>query len=344
MTLGAAGGLGLIGKGEIAYTGRPSRTTFTLGVTGSLAATGANRAALSYWRQAAGGTNTRVTMAFRNATPEFALWDPSNSWLSASPVFNPSLNTAFRAHAVYEGTTRRRLYINGALANTQTTITAAPGTLDTLRVGSEDSDSAERWNGQVGYVYLYPAALSAEWIAAEFANVNAPASFYGLGSITTEGTGPTPGVIAAAAGPGRGEITITEVTAPVNADTRSLYAADSADDLPASGPLPGAVLLDGAWNGSPITETGLGDSRTRHYREYYENEHGASASNLASATTAARPLPTAPFISAARTSTTENTITLVKAPTEADSLVLYGADSPDDLPADQLPDEKFRLT
>jgi hypothetical protein len=34
----------------------------------------------------------------------------------------------------------------------------------------------------VGFVYLRSGALSADWIAAEYANLDAPATFYTVGS------------------------------------------------------------------------------------------------------------------------------------------------------------------
>lgn len=162
--------------------GRTSYTTYTLAASLSMTSKGQNRTAVSYWDESAGTTNTRQVIAFRLATPSLAIWDANNSWLEPSPAIDPTLDTFYRVHAVYQGTTSRRIYVNGAVKNTQNTITAVPSALDTLRIMSEDTSNAELWSGKVGFVYLYPGVLSADWIAAEYDMLNAPGTFCAVGS------------------------------------------------------------------------------------------------------------------------------------------------------------------
>jgi uncharacterized protein (TIGR02217 family) len=182
IALGAGGGVDFPADANLEATGRSSLQTYTLGATIAMSSAGQNRMAVSYWRKAAGTTNTRQSLGYRSATPSLAIWDVNNSWLEPSPAINPTLNTSYRIHAVYEGTTRRRIYVDGALKNTQTTITAVPSTLDTILVGREDDSNNEAWRGKVGFVYLRSGALSADWIAAEYANLDDPATFYTVGS------------------------------------------------------------------------------------------------------------------------------------------------------------------
>lgn len=168
-------------------SGRQSFQTYTLACTAAIANKSSNRVAVSYWDESAGIVNTRQVIAYRFATGTLALWDANNTWLEPSPAVDPTLDQAYRIHAVYNGTTSRSIYIDGTLRNTQTNITAVPSALDTIRVLSEDASNVELWQGTVGYVYLYPGVLSDEWIAAEYANLNDPASFYSVGALDAGG-------------------------------------------------------------------------------------------------------------------------------------------------------------
>lgn len=161
----------------VKISGRPALTTYTLGATVSFSATtGANRTPVSYWNAAV--DNSRQSIAFRSSSNNLAIWDVNNSWLESSPAINPTLNQSYRIHAVYQGTTGRRLYVDGAQKNAQTTITALPSTLTTLNLLREDDTAAEPFSGKLGFVYLRGSALSAAWIAAEHANLNSPSTFY----------------------------------------------------------------------------------------------------------------------------------------------------------------------
>jgi len=173
----AGGGALVASDCDFPAVGLASSTTWTMGVTAAISATGANRNIASYWNSA-GSATARATLAYRSATNEIALWDSTNLWLSASPALNPSLNTSYRLHAVYSGTTSRKFYVNGALKNTQAPISSPPASLNTLRLANNGSN--EKFRGVLGYAYLRASALSDAWIAAEYANVNAPGSFYSI--------------------------------------------------------------------------------------------------------------------------------------------------------------------
>lgn len=183
MSKGAQGGISCPGSvnGSLIANGRASHTTFTMGCTLIVDAKAQNRCAVSYLDEsAASGTSRRAIIAFRNSTSTLALWDFSNSWLEPSPTVNPTLGQSYRVHGVWQGTTARRIYIDGTQRNSAAPITAVPNDLDTIIIGHEDADTLERFSGDIGYVYLAPSALSAAWIAAEHSNLNDPANFYSI--------------------------------------------------------------------------------------------------------------------------------------------------------------------
>jgi hypothetical protein len=74
-------------------------------------------------------------------------------------------------------------------------------------------------------------------------------------------------------------ITVTEVTSLTDADV-DLYAAASSADLPVSGPVGGATLLEAAWDGTSV-ESGLSPQQVRFYAAYHTVNNWRS--NIASA-------------------------------------------------------------
>jgi hypothetical protein len=65
------------------------------------------------------------------------------------------------------------------LANSQAGITAMGSNLDTVRIGNTTTSSGERPSADLGFCYLRPIPTNvAEWVAAEYANLNDPDSFY----------------------------------------------------------------------------------------------------------------------------------------------------------------------
>ena len=188
--------------------------------------------------------------------------------------------------------------------------------------------------GAISVVSDTSGLASGEWIPGFRAHDGTEYGNWAEGDPVTVLHPPTAAVIAAAA-TDYGEITISQVTPPVGATTRALYAADSAADLPAGGPGGGAELLDADWDGTDVVETGLGWEVTRYYREYSTNAAGTTASNLVSATTDPIPLPGAPTISPAVTGVMEITITTTVPGTLATDHELYmqvgGTTDPDDV-------------
>lgn len=158
----------------------------SLGTTWTMACsyeidTATQMALMTYRDLSSGATNDRVTIAIDDdaGTMRVAVWDDANSWLYASPSIDPGTGTPHRIAAKYTGTTRR-LYHDGALVNTENSITAQDADFDYLTIGTDDETRGDPLDGKIGFVYLTGAALSDDWMQAEYDNLSDPASFYSI--------------------------------------------------------------------------------------------------------------------------------------------------------------------
>jgi hypothetical protein len=174
----AGGGLSFPADANVRGNGHYVSGTFTVGVSFALSDKSQNRAVLSFWDESSGATNVRATLAYSTAQAGFGLWDSVNGWILPSPALDPVMDTVYRAHAVYAGASHRKIYIDGTLKNTGSPVSALPSGLDTLLFGREDDSNNEAMRGLVGFAYLRDGELPADWIAAEYANMNTPESFY----------------------------------------------------------------------------------------------------------------------------------------------------------------------
>lgn len=161
-------------------TGLLGGTQWTMGVTAANDRTNQS-ALLSYRDESSGATNDRATLALDDisGTRYLNLWDNTNRWISTSTGTLVSVATgAFvRGNAVYDGTTERKLYTNGALTVTDSGLTAKDAGYDMLSLGYEDEDLTEVLKGKLGFAYLRLEVLSADWIAAEYDMMNDNATF-----------------------------------------------------------------------------------------------------------------------------------------------------------------------
>lgn len=184
VALGAGCGLDWPGNAtgtRIDFASRTSRTVFSMGGTGLLdIATAIDRWMLSYRNAASGATDNHIRLGVEqfNSPDYWTNWDDLNLHNAGSRVAH-SASVARRLDIIYDGTTERKLYIDGAIIATDTTI-SVHSTLDTITVGIEDTSEAGYWNGQISYCYLRPEILTADFFAAVFSNVNAPSSFYAI--------------------------------------------------------------------------------------------------------------------------------------------------------------------
>jgi hypothetical protein len=161
------------------FTGRPSRTVLTIGGSArrDVSSITSNNFFIGYYTS----TSVRMGTGIRDTTTDnWTMWDDVNSWLpSTGPALSSNNTVGLRIHAVYNGSTHRKYYFNGAINQTDAPITARPGTDNAYVVGDSKTSGGEAFSsGYLSYLYSFPGALSADYIAAEYSNLNAPASFY----------------------------------------------------------------------------------------------------------------------------------------------------------------------
>lgn len=115
------------------------------------------------------------------ATIHLGVFDGSNSWFYTSPAQVPSTSVMQRMNLIYDGTTARHLYFNGGNKGTDNTITSRGSGVSHIVIGNPlENIAADAWRGQIGFVYARVGVLSDAWIAAEYANLNTPGTFYSV--------------------------------------------------------------------------------------------------------------------------------------------------------------------
>lgn len=156
-------------------------TSWTMGVTVQLQAKGVNNAVFSYESEATGAVNTeRGTLAFRNSSDRFGVWNSTDGWLFQDALGSPALNTTYRFNYTHDGTSTRKLFYNGGNVASSSPASQRPGGTSPSRIwiGIENSAQNEEFSGLIGFVYVRSGTLSNDWVAAEYSNLNQPSSFY----------------------------------------------------------------------------------------------------------------------------------------------------------------------
>lgn len=151
-------------------------TTWTMGASYKLDVA-FQSAILTYRDASSGATNDRASLVIDDGD-KVGMWDNVNSWIYASPSINPGTTNPHRIVGVYEGTTRR-LFHDGAQVNSGS-ITPRDADFDMLTYGTDDDSRNDILRGLVGFAYLRGDALSADWLAAEWDNLNSPSTFYAI--------------------------------------------------------------------------------------------------------------------------------------------------------------------
>jgi hypothetical protein len=169
--------LGFNGSQEKTWVTLTGRTVYTMGCSYYLTAAVTQHNGLVAYQAASNPNALRENLLVRNVSPAaIALWNPTDSWLQPTST-GGTASTLYRAHGLYNSTTDRKLYLNGALIGTDTGATVSAGSADMLRLGGT-AGAGESATAEIGYAYLRPSLLSANWLAAEYLNWHTPASFY----------------------------------------------------------------------------------------------------------------------------------------------------------------------
>lgn len=171
-------------RGYASAPNPPTRTTWTMGVSARTTRLSVSSGMVSYSKTGDPATvanPSRESLAMRGTNNIVGLWNSTDSWVQ--PTGAMVANTRYRFNATHATTANRRVYRNGALAVTDTTVAQRPLTPDRFYVGasfdvSPATASNEHWAGTLQYAYLRNGELPASWLAAEYASWETPASFY----------------------------------------------------------------------------------------------------------------------------------------------------------------------
>lgn len=155
-------------------------TVWTMMITHKTTAN-AQQSIMSYRDFSSGATDDRATISIRRSAAtgnnmRREAWDNTNSWISETSPTTILTGETHRHGIVYNGTTRY-LYANGALKNSGS-ITARDADFDYITIGQSDTANSERYFGDTAFAYLRHEAMTADWLAAEWAMVNSPGTFY----------------------------------------------------------------------------------------------------------------------------------------------------------------------
>jgi hypothetical protein len=144
-------------------------TTWTIGVSASISVKGGNHALVTYGENNQADDTVRASLAFRNSTDQWGSWNSTDSWLLASG--SPVLDRLYRFASTYNGTTSRKLYVDG------TAVSATPSTrpgaaANCLYIGIDDATLTEEQQGTLGFLYLRNQELTSSWLTAEWHMLN----------------------------------------------------------------------------------------------------------------------------------------------------------------------------
>lgn len=113
---------------------------------------------------------------YHEAGGDYRIFDDVNSSLSAGVTLVNS--TAYRAHCIYNGSTARRIYLDGIEKAEETVITIASNSFSTLFLCNEDQSFTEQWEGGIGYVWMRRGVVPNAWLTAEHLALSDPATFF----------------------------------------------------------------------------------------------------------------------------------------------------------------------
>ena len=156
-------------------------TTWTMGATVAIDDKAENRTIVSYATAGSSDLNTRTTLSYRQIDDKIGIWNNTDGWL-LDPL-TTVLGTTYRYHVTHDGTAVRKLFRNGSLVGTDTTVTAQPPAgANVLIIGGANTAMGSIMHGKIGLVYLRAGVLPDAWLAAESNNLANPAAFYTVGA------------------------------------------------------------------------------------------------------------------------------------------------------------------
>ncbi len=116
---------------------------------------------------------------YHDALGELQIQDDVNGVLASGDTLVNG--TPYRIHAIHDGTSGRRIYLDGVETAEDLVITAAANDFNTLCLAHEDQSVSEQWEGGLAYLWMRRDVISEEWVAAEYLALNDQATFFNAG-------------------------------------------------------------------------------------------------------------------------------------------------------------------
>lgn len=124
-------------------------------------------------------SGNRSTLAFRTSSNRVSLWNSTDGWLESDVDAN--YKDTLRLTAKHDGTTQRKLFVNGILKATDNTISArptGPGTDMDFVINASDTSNNEDGEGYYQFAWARNDYVSDAWMAADAEVMNSPGTFY----------------------------------------------------------------------------------------------------------------------------------------------------------------------
>jgi hypothetical protein len=155
-------------------------TQWSVGISGMINAKTSARGVVSYGDPTGALNTVRATLGWDNGTDRWGVWNSTDLWLDSNVA--PVLSTVYRLNATHDGTTQRKVYVNGT-GFTDNGVVQKPSNVGTaVFLGCSDSAENNPTSGRFNFFYLRQGVLSADWIAAESSSWLTPSSFYSVGT------------------------------------------------------------------------------------------------------------------------------------------------------------------
>ncbi len=159
------------------YAGvREEATTFTIGATIVPKTVTAQEVFAGFAKFTSASEPSDESMWFyHQSDADLAVVDDVNS----TPLTWASLvnGVSYRVHAIYEGTTDRRIFSDG-IERANDTPSLATAQFNTAILAIEDQSFSNQYYGKLGYYYFRRGALSDAWISLEFDLLDDPTAVY----------------------------------------------------------------------------------------------------------------------------------------------------------------------
>lgn len=165
---------------RIGYATLPVNPTWTASVSADWTNPDvtAQQSFLSLTADNSGSNDTRATLVSDNRPDVVGIWNSTNSWLRSDVRFagGETRRLAFS----HNGTAGRKLWIDGVLEASEASSAARPtgaGNMDFV-INAANRSGTEAGENYYQFAWLRLESMGDEWMAAEAANMNTPASFY----------------------------------------------------------------------------------------------------------------------------------------------------------------------